>query len=95
MSLGQRPRDAIVPKTKRRKRDSVSRAFSAGVLLIHGTWGACPRLAMNAAPLALSKYADRIQGAAPRRLRGPNCWLAQSHLGFRAVAGIVDAGAGT
>ncbi|HTG27670.1 MAG TPA: hypothetical protein VK818_05565 [Methylomirabilota bacterium] len=73
----------------------MSRAFSAGVLLIHGTWGACPRLAMNAAPLALSKYADRIQGAAPGDRLAANCWFAQSHLEFRAVAGIVDAGAGT
>src|SRR5437016_8248342 len=60
-------------------RDSVSRAFSARVLLIHGTWGACPRLASNAAPLALSKYADRIQGAAPGDWLAANCWLAQSH----------------
>ena len=28
------------------------------VLLIYGTWGARTRLAMNAAPLPLSKYAD-------------------------------------
>jgi hypothetical protein len=50
---------------------------------------------MNAAPLALSKYADRIQGAAPGDRLAANCWFAQSHLEFRAVAGIVDAGAGT
>ena len=31
---------------------------------------------MNAAPLALSKYADRIQGAAPGDCLAANCWLA-------------------
>ena len=34
----------------------MSRAFSADVFLFHGSWGICPMLAMNSAPLALDRY---------------------------------------
>ena len=38
------------------KRVSANRTFSADVSCCMDPWGACPRLAMNAAPLALNTY---------------------------------------
>ena len=43
------------------KRVSVNRTFSADVSCYMDPWGACPRLAMNAAQLALTTYCSAPQ----------------------------------
>jgi hypothetical protein len=43
---------------------TVNRVFSADVLGNYESWGGCPSLAMNAAPLALDRYATIVLSTA-------------------------------